>query len=246
MWAGLDMAQTSHIGYYLIGDGRRQLEHHLEYHPTGRKAMQRAILARPALFYLGSIGLLTSLMLALLIGYALSRDGTLLQTVGVGLFGLIPTVTMAVHLANWLTTNTIPPRVLPKLDFRQGVPAACRTMVVIPALLTNLAEVKSLLSQLEQHYLSNVDPHLTFALLTDFADATDMDRPEDEGLVIEAKAGLEALNQRYPGNPFYGVGCGIATKGSGWGWNASGANFMNSTVCCAAIKKQATLSRPAI
>jgi cyclic beta-1,2-glucan synthetase len=203
MWAGLDMAQTSHIGYYLIGDGRRQLEHHLEYHPTGRKAMQRAILARPALFYLGSIGLLTSLMLALLIGYALSRDGTLLQTVGVGLFGLIPTVTMAVHLANWLTTNTIPPRVLPKLDFRQGVPAACRTMVVIPALLTNLAEVKSLLSQLEQHYLSNVDPHLTFALLTDFADATDMDRPEDEGLVIEAKAGLEALNQRYPGNPFY-------------------------------------------
>jgi hypothetical protein len=76
-------------------------------------------------------------------------------------------------------------------------------MVVIPALLTSLAEVKSLLSQLEQHYLSNVDPHLTFALLTDFADAVDVDQPEDEGLVTQAKVGLDVLNQRYPDNPFY-------------------------------------------
>jgi cyclic beta-1,2-glucan synthetase len=60
---------------------------------------------------------------------------------------------------------------LPKLDLSDGVPASCQTMVVIPALLNHVDEITSLLQQLEQHYLRNSDPHIRFALLTDFTDS---------------------------------------------------------------------------
>ncbi len=57
------------------------------------------------------------------------------------------------------------------MDFEDGIPAEYKTLVVVPSLLTSAAEVKSLLQQLELHFLRNQDPHLYFALLTDLPDA---------------------------------------------------------------------------
>lgn len=85
-------------------------------------------------------------------------------------------------------------------------------MVVIPTLLTHPAEVDSLLKQLEMHYLRNPDPHLSFALLTDFADTATAKTafgPEtsraaaDTLLLGQTQTSIEALNQRYAGQPFY-------------------------------------------
>ena len=56
---------------------------------------------------------------------------------------------------------------------------------------------RTLLERLEIHYLANPDPQLRFALLTDFADAPEEHRPEDEGYVRAALDGVEALNARY-------------------------------------------------
>jgi cyclic beta-1,2-glucan synthetase len=113
---------------------------------------------------------------------------------------------VAVNLVNWIVTQTVPPRMLPKIDFRDGIPADRRTMVVVPSLLSRPNEVDFLLQQLERHYLGNADPHLGFALLTDFADAPEEEMPEDAELLAQARRGIENLNQKYGGEehrPFY-------------------------------------------
>jgi cyclic beta-1,2-glucan synthetase len=54
-------------------------------------------------------------------------------------------------------------------------------MVVVPTMLTSLEGVDRLLETLEIHHLANRDPHLHFALLTDFRDAPEEILPGDKG-----------------------------------------------------------------
>lgn len=202
-WHGLHLPAQAHVGYYLIGDGLAQLEQKLAYQPDSTERLRRLLKRRPLAFYLGSIGLLTVLLLAALLAYAAEAGGASWQLLLVGIVGFVPVTAVAVNLINWLVTQGIMPQKLPKLNFEDGIPAACQSMVVIPAMLTDAAETRSLLDQLEQHYLRNPDPHLGFALLTDFVDAPQADMPGDNDLVQLAEAGILTLNQRYAQQPFY-------------------------------------------
>ena len=198
--AALKQPPDGHVGYYLLGAEREKLEQAAGYRPP----LLRSWLGRNVTaVYLGSITLLTLLLLALLAGLVAVVGGSWQQMLlAVGL-GFIPLTAVVTGLVNWLVTTLVKPRILPKLDFSEGLPAACRTLIVVPALLSRDSEIASLLSQLEQHFLRNPDPHLGFALLSDFADAEEAERPEDAALVQQATAGIHALNERYPNRPFY-------------------------------------------
>ena len=192
------LPRTCHVGYYLLNQGRAQLLERI--HGRTRDSW---MLTRPTTFYLGSIVLITLLIVSLATLYGVWVGGSPWSIVGIALLALIPALTLAVNFANWLVTNTLAPRVLPKLDFSEGIPAHCRTMIVIPALVANQADVASLLNELEQHYLRNPDPYLTFAVLSDFSDAPTQDAPEDAALLQNAYAIVTGLNERYPHQPFY-------------------------------------------
>jgi cyclic beta-1,2-glucan synthetase len=205
-WTELHAHRQEHIGYYLIDSGREMLENTLQIRAPLRVRARRWLFNRPEFVYLGSITLISLILLSAGISY-LSVFGT--EPIELALFlllGLVPGVTVAVSIVNLLVTRFVPPRVLPKLDLSKGLPATCRTMVVIPSLITNEKEVNSLLGQLEQHFLRNPDPNLSFALLTDFADAPTEKTPEDDELVREAINGIRQLNGRYSfglTSPFY-------------------------------------------
>ena len=111
--------------------------------------------------------------------------------------GTIAFSALIVSLVNQVVTLLLPPRGLPRLDFSQGVPASHRTMVVVPTLLNTPQEIDALLEALEIRYLGNRDPNLFFALLTDFSDAAEQTRPEDDALIAYARAAVEALNATY-------------------------------------------------
>ncbi len=199
-------SRAAHIGFYLLDAGRTQLEACLGYRPPLGVRLRRWLFGHPALAYLGSIVLLTLIILLGLVCYGFVAGGTLVQLIGVGLLVLLPATAVAVSLVNWLITHTVPSRVLPKMDFREAVPVECSTVVVIPALLTDASEVQPLLRQLELHFLGNEDPHLRFALLTDFADAPQKHMPGDDALLEQVKAGILALNRKYGRRavgPFY-------------------------------------------
>ncbi len=202
-WAGIERSPLAHVGYYLLDAGRAQLEAALPLRPTARVRAARWLGDHPTVVYLGSIAVLTLLILALVLAYATrTADELLPQALAVALM-VIPAVSVSVSFVNWAVTNLVSPRVLPKLDFSKGVPESCRTAVVVPAMLTNDDEVDSLLGQMERHYLRNPDRNLSFVLLTDFGDAEQETMPEDEPLLARARAGIANLNDAYPGRPFH-------------------------------------------
>jgi cyclic beta-1,2-glucan synthetase len=198
--------KVHHVGYYLVDRGRRLLEKELSYRPPLDGRLGRWLLGRPTFAYLAGIIAITLLLLLGYVGYAEAAGATQGQLLVVILLTLMPAVTVAVSLVNWLVMEWISPSVLPKMDFKNGVPDEYRTMVVVPALLTGAEEVESLLRQLELHFLRNPDPNMYFALLTDFGDAPEEHMPGDETLLAQARMGVETLNARYrraSGAPFF-------------------------------------------
>ncbi len=147
--------------------------------------------------YLGSILVLSLLGLAGLVAVTVAWGGNILQADLVTLIGLVPAVTVAVGLVHSVVPRLVPPHLLPKMEFQDGIPLECTTLVAIPALLTSAEEIEALLRQLEQHYLSTLDDNLLYALLTDLADAPQEQMPEDGALLALARDGLRRLNQKY-------------------------------------------------
>jgi hypothetical protein len=83
------------------------------------------------------------------------------------------------------------------MDFEHGIPDECRTMVVVPTLLTGYKRIEGTIEGLELRYLANRDPNLWFGLLTDFVDADRKHVEGDEKLLNLAAGGIEGLNRKY-------------------------------------------------
>ncbi len=205
-WEGLAAPRAVHAGYFLVDAGRAALEERLAYHPHLAGRFVRWVLAHATIAYLGSIGLLYLLVMLPLLFYLTVAGAGLSQLALAAVLTLAPALTVAASLVDWITTLIVKPEALPKLNFEDGIPERCQSLIAIPALLTRPADVASLLAQLEQHFLRNRDDHLVFALLTDFSDAAQEKMPEDDALLERARAGIEILNQKYmlaTGRPFY-------------------------------------------
>ena len=146
---------------------------------------------------MGSIGLLTALLLGLGLAYIREQGGSPWAQAWVALLLLLPASEVAIALIQRLAARLAPPRRLPRLEFPAGVPENARTMVVVPTLLTSVPGVNELIEHLEVLALGNGDPRIHFAILSDFVDAPAREMPEDQAILETACAGIEALNARY-------------------------------------------------
>ncbi len=93
-----------------------------------------------------------------------------------------------------------PPRILPRLA--PGDMTGKNALLVVPTLITSPEKAAALARSLETHYLSNRLPELSFALLTDFADADAASLPGDAAVLAAAQEQIDALNCRW-GKRFY-------------------------------------------
>ncbi|HEY0945651.1 MAG TPA: glucoamylase family protein [Opitutaceae bacterium] len=189
--------RTAHVGYYLIDKGQPRLERAVKVTWPFRTAIERAIHRLPLTYYVGG-----ALVLTVLGAFVFWQQGKAFEVQGWKLvaFSLVflPCVSqLAVAVMNWVSTLLLSPRLLPRLDFESGIPAHARTVVVVPTLLTSLEGVDRLSETLEIHYLTNHDPCLHFALLTDFRDAATETMPDDDALLERVRAGVEMLNEKY-------------------------------------------------
>jgi hypothetical protein len=189
--------RTAHVGFYLVDKGLAVLERAAEMRQPWQTAIERRIQHFSLAFYAGGVLLLTMLGTLGLIqpARALGVDGW--KLIFFTLVFLLCSSQLAVALMNWLSTFLIKPRLLPRLDYSKGIAPECRTMVVVPSMLTSPGAVARLVESLEIHYLANRDQHLHFAILTDFLDATQKFVPEDALLLQRARAGVEMLNGKY-------------------------------------------------
>jgi cyclic beta-1,2-glucan synthetase len=151
----------------------------------------------PYLVFFGTLAVLTAGLTAAAtaVAWPMSWPMALLVVAAV----LLPASDVAVALTNYLMCKLLPPRVLPRLAFKEGIPEDCATFVVIPGMLTRPGSAEHLVERLELHYLANPDPQFRFALLTDFGDAPQEHVPADDALVRSALEGIRRLNRRYAG-----------------------------------------------
>jgi cyclic beta-1,2-glucan synthetase len=183
-------------GYYLLSKGRALLEKEAGYRAPLKQWLLRVFLSGATPGYLTTIAAVTGLLLALpLLAAHLSgmSPGALVL---MALLAMIPASDLALALINRDVTGLIGPRSLPRLELRDGVPASMRTLVVVPTLLTNAAEIEEHVSRLEIHFLANPDGHVHFVLLSDWMDAVTEHMPDDERLLGLAHDGIARLNTR--------------------------------------------------
>lgn len=202
---GAAQARQGHVGYHLVGAGRVATEAAVGARATAAVRLRRRLGEHPLAWYAGAIVFLTVLLAGLLLAFAFDAAAaphvSAASIAGwvVGTFAVLLAASQAaVTLVNWAATLLAQPRPLPRMDFSAGIPACARTLVVVPSMLGSERGIAALLEALEVRFVANRDPQLRFALLTDFQDAREEHAPGDERLVACARAGIEALNAKYP------------------------------------------------
>ena len=156
--------RRTHVGFYLVDRGRAQLRGGRRLSATAADAHSTVPSTPPDQeFYLIAIELIT---LGIVFGILYKFGAVTPAYIGLLLLAL-PATQAAMDFVRNLTTFLVPPRALPKLDFSEGIPEDCLTMVAVPTLLLNEAQVHDLVLDLEIRFASaNRDRNLLFALLT--------------------------------------------------------------------------------
>ena len=117
------------------------------------------------------------------------------------LLAILPVSQGAVNLLNGLVSSVLEPEPLPKIDYSRGVPADSTTLVVVPTLLLREDQAQELFEDLEARYLSNQDPNIHFALLTDLPDSTVPPSSDAEHPLVQmAIRCTNNLNLKYASN----------------------------------------------
>ena len=206
----LDLAQPAVPGsreqcvaYYLLDEGLPELEKRLRRRIPWRERWLRFLHRHPTWVYLSCLAALTA-GLSGVFGFAAHSAGVASQEMllFLGILALFPASELATYMLQMLLTWILPPGVLPKMSFEEGIPEDCRTLVVVPMMLLTPEAVRGEIDKLEVRYFANPGANLWFSLLSDFTDAEEREMPEDDGLLGLAMKGIEQLNSRHGNGRF--------------------------------------------
>jgi hypothetical protein len=191
--------RVSHVGYYLIAEGADSLKRKVGFHPDVGHRLRKFVKAHPDDFYLSSIAFLTITIAATAIslsGFDYWSFGTYVLLL---LILILPCSEDAVQIVNYLVLAYFKPQRIPKLDFANGIPSNCATLVTVPTLLLDESQARKVVDDLEVRFLGNQDPNLHFALLTDLPDSATQPGQIDSLATLCASL-VKKLNDKYVGH----------------------------------------------
>ncbi len=194
--AGSDI-RSRDVGYSLIAEGRRDFARALGCRPSLPHRLAAAVAATRLAGYVSAIIGVTAILAATMALLEFGQGATGWMLALAAFLALLPASDLAVALVNRAVTRQRQPQTLPALSLKGGVPPELRTVLVVPTLLLRESEIDAQIERLEVHYLANADAGLTFALLSDFADAPAEHMPGDDALLERARAGIAVLNRRH-------------------------------------------------
>ena len=191
--------RATHVGFYLIDKGLAQLKERARVRSNAMDMLRSIGRRFPLLLYLGTILLLAVIFAAGLLAETRSGgiNGPLLWFVGI--LCLLSVSQLAIALVDLVATRLATPHPLPRMDFSKGIPPESSTLVVVPTMITSAENIGQLVDALEVRFLANRGENLRFGLVTDFSDASEEKLAGDEPLLLLARQGIEALNEKYGG-----------------------------------------------
>jgi cyclic beta-1,2-glucan synthetase len=182
-------------GYYLVSEGRLELERELDYRVPWNQRMARWTRATGVAGYAGGIALLSVAMTAAL-GYAAGTPATDgFAAWSIALLAALAASDIAITVVNLWVTHFCNATLLPGLELVDGVPSELRTLIVVPVLLIDAADIDERVRALEVHYLATQDGDIRFALLSDWVDSASESAPRDDELLNLAADGIARLNR---------------------------------------------------
>src|SRR5258705_233547 len=188
--------REAHIGYYLIGGGRRQFERGVGWKPRVAVRLKRAFFRHAATGLRWRFGLWTAALVAAAVTHARALGSQCTALVVVVLLTLVPASELAIQIVQRLIARLVPPRRLPRLDLVR-VPETARTMVIIPTILDSVERARELADHVEVQALGNLDPNIHFAILSDFRDADAERLPHDDEVLAAAADAIRTLNAQH-------------------------------------------------
>jgi hypothetical protein len=219
--------RNAHVGFYLIGDGKTSLMKEAKVKRSFGTAVENSIHRFPLVFYVGLITLFTLFGTFGFVKVLQSLGNFVIdwESITLIIIFLFCVSQLALALVNWIAMLIVSPNLIPRLDFSEGISSNCRTIVVVPTMLSNKDSVDRLIENMELCFLSNRDRYLHFALLTDFNDAANEVMPMDDFLLERARFRVERLiKNMLPDTIIYSSYsivrvAGIQVKENGWDLN---------------------------
>ncbi|MFN0116249.1 MAG: glucoamylase family protein, partial [Paracoccaceae bacterium] len=185
-------------GHWLIGEGRGALEARVGYRPSRRLLLRRRMGQLGLRGYLAAIAMVAVAILAVCAALLGVAEAGGLATFTLALIGIGVAADAATAVVNTIITRTVPPKPLPGLELAKGIPPPLRSLVAVPLLLHDGADLPDLIERLEVHHLSSPGGALHYALLSDAEDCGTETNGHDKAMVAGALAAVARLNAQYP------------------------------------------------
>lgn len=203
---GAQKGPRNHVGYWLIGEGRCEIEKRASYKMPLGEWLGRRFRPYRQIGYVLALLLVVLLALTVPIIHLASIDAPVWTWIVGILLSLLPASVLSVSVVHWLIPFLIAPVTLPALDFRKSIPDICSAAVVVPVIISNAAAIRGIVELLETRWLANPDPNLKYVLLSDLSDAAQEKLPSDGEIEGALVAEIRNLNARHGGtsaNPFF-------------------------------------------
>lgn len=176
----------THVGYFIIDDGKDELMHQLGVNNkrSVKKTFQK--------IYIPSIILVT-----ISVAYLLSLKESGMKQWYYFFILLIPLSNVVIQIINRLSTTVVKPAHIPKMEFEDEIPYEYKTMVVIPALIVSKEAANELFVQMEVNCLANHKNNLLYAILGDFKDDQQEVTENDQDILDYCKKRVHELNNKF-------------------------------------------------
>lgn len=196
---GNKQIKRSHVGFYLIGEGFRELEKTQKKKEKFYRKLMLRLNRYQGKIYIHAIVITTAIFMALVINYFFNqiKSNNVLYGFVIGMLIFIPASEVGISFVNWMVGKIKNPAFFPRLELKDGIPDHLSTMVVVPTLLNDEKRVGELLKNLENHYLANKERNLYFSLIGGFKDSSGASTIKDNPILRKAQEGIDELNLRY-------------------------------------------------
>lgn len=180
--------RESHIGYYLIDDGKEKLYKKLEYKEHILKQETKVKI------YIATIVILT-IVISALISQALTKE--LVKRILFTILLLIPISEIVIQTIQYILGKVVKPKLIPKMELKNGISKENATFVVIPTIIKSKEKVQELFEKMEVFYLANKSPNLYFAVLGDCSESNMQEEKFDKEVEEEGLKQVARLNAKY-------------------------------------------------
>ena len=194
---GITHKREFHIGYYLIDSGLEQINQYYNYKKTIYNKIQNTLKGYPTFFYFSLLISLTLMTSIPFVYYLQGQELSFLAMVLIIFLILIPISDVALNISSLIFAKILPPKILPRIDLTEGVPDNAKTFVIIPTIFNDIKMISKMVETLEIQYLTNKDPNIFFALLSDFNDAELKTLNIDKVLLTHLNKLIKELNIKY-------------------------------------------------